>query len=133
MKIVNFNNGIKLKIPNDWKSEESDGLVALYDPENGVGALQLSSYNIGAASPTDVSKELESYLEDKYENIVVKAIDGHAYSSVEDEDGIYWRYWLFLKDVIAIFVSYNCDKSDKGVEDSLVEKIIHSINCPPPF
>ncbi|MCX2496411.1 hypothetical protein OQX63_23185 [Pedobacter sp. PF22-3] len=127
MKIVDFNNGIKGKIPNDWKSETSDDVVSLYEPDNGVGALQLSFYNIDNAPSIELSKELESYLGDKHEKIIVKIIDGRAYSDIEDEDGIYWQYWLFLKDTTVIFVSYNCDKSDKGIEDPVVKEIISSI------
>lgn len=64
----------------------------------------------------------------KHENIIIKTIDQHAYGNVEGEDGIYWRYWLFLKKSIVIFVSYNCDESDKGVEDYLIEGIVGSIS-----
>lgn len=126
MKIVNFNNGIRGRIPNEWKSETNDGVVSLYEPDNGVGALQLSFY-LDNASFIDPSEELESYLGNKHEKIIVKIIDGRAYFDIEDEYGVYWQYWLFLQDRTVIFASYNCDKSDKGIEDHIVKEIIGSI------
>lgn len=128
MKIVDFKNGINAEIPSDWELEENGNLMSLYNPENGVGALQLSFYNVGDASSIDVTKELEKYIEDKHENFIIKTINRHAYGDTEDEDGVYWRYWLFLEKSIVIFVSYNCDESDKGVEDHLVDRILGSIS-----
>jgi hypothetical protein len=51
--------------------------VSLYDPENGIGALQFSTYKANG-SYINVSDELENYLDDKHEHLDIKQISNYA-------------------------------------------------------
>ena len=126
MKLFHFDNGIEVKMPDNWKVEEEGNVVSLYDPENGVGALQFSIYKANSSS-INVSDELEDYIDDKHEHLDIKQISNYAYCDIIDEDDVYWRYWLFLKMDDVVFVSYNCDETDKNHEYDLINDIIESV------
>lgn len=127
MKSFYFDNGIKVMIPDSWEEEKEDNLVSLYDPVEGVGALQFSFYKASNPDSIDLSKELEGYLEDKHDGVDIKQLANYAYCSVVDEDGVYWQYWLFLKLGDVVFASYNCDEAVKKQESGLIDDIIKSV------
>lgn len=70
--------------------------------------------------------ELEEYLAGKYDEVNVNLIDSYAYSDVTEKNK-YWRYWLLKAGEKVIFVSYNCDESDKMIETLVIDNIIKSI------
>ncbi|MGK9126704.1 hypothetical protein M1D52_22000 [Olivibacter sp. SA151] len=125
-RLFYFGDDIGVMIPEEWEVYQEEGVVTIYDPVKGVGALQLSLY--GTGKEVDVLGELKDYLSDKYEDITVSLLNGRAYFETVDEDEVYWRYWLFLKKGEIIFVSYNCDEEEKGKETTVVDEIIRSID-----
>lgn len=124
-KLFRFGDGITVTIPEEWEVYQENGVVTIYDPVKGVGALQLSLY--GKSKEVNVLDELKDYLSDKYEDVAVDLLDGRAYSETVDEDDVYWRYWLFLKKDDIIFMSYNCDEEEKDRETTVIDEIIRSI------
>ena len=127
MKSFYFDNGIKVMIPDSWEQEKRDNLVTLYDPVAGVGALQFLFYKASNPDSIDLGKELGGYLEDKHDGVDIKQSTKYAYCSVVDEDGVYWRYWLFLKLGDVAFASYTCDEAVKKQEYGLIDDIIKSL------
>lgn len=127
MKSFYFDKGIKVMIPDGWEEEKGDSLMSLYDPIEGVGALQLSFYKVSNPDSIDLCKELEEYLNDKHDNINIRRLANYAYCSVVDEDGVYWRYWLFLKLRDVVFASYNCDEAVKDQEYGVIDDIVKSL------
>lgn len=126
MKNYQYNEQFGFTFPNSWEIENDENLVSVYDPENGLGALQFTLYGVDDPSDIDLISELEDYLGDRHRNFDIENGDGFVHSNVRDEDGVWWRYWFFIKDKTLVFATYNCDQQDKGKEDQEVEKIIKS-------
>ena len=51
--------GFVFLYPNDWTWEKEDNVISIYNPENGLGALQFSIYYVGNDSRVDLKTELE--------------------------------------------------------------------------
>lgn len=79
-------------------------------------------------SDIDPIEDLFWYIADKHNDLEVKLTNGYAYADITDHSGIYWRYWLFKNSEAVLFVSYNCNLTDKDKEESVIETIIRSIN-----
>lgn len=127
MKQADFGNGIFAEIPSNWEIHKEDTIL-LYDPKGGIGALQLSFYDTAGNAPVDIALELESFLEDRHEEVIVEDRQGYAYSEVE-EDGVFWRYWLLNINGKVIFISYNSENVYKVKEDPIVDMIVKSIKA----
>jgi len=127
MRSFYFDNGVKAIIPYSWLDEKNDNLVSFYDPVDGVGALQFSFYKAIDADFADLGMVLYGYLRDKHDRVDIKQFPEYAACSILDEDGVYWRYWLFLKRGDLIFVSYNCGEAAKNGDYDIVNNIIKSI------
>ena|ERR1700719_4055564 len=113
--------------PDDWEIEQEKNIVSVYNPINGVGALQFSFYQIGNDQAISLKDELEDYVKGRHENGQVKLDGSYSFSNfLEGKDGRFWRYWLFIKGKTLTFVSYNCYKNDIGVEEKKVNDIVLS-------
>jgi hypothetical protein len=127
MESFNLNNNLKLTAPDNWQIETEKNVTSLFDPNNGVGALQFSLYQVPNINSIDLIEELKQYMADKYDDVNVNLVDSYAYSDVTDKDK-YWRYWLLKAGGIVIFASYNCAENDKNIETFAVDTIIKSIS-----
>jgi hypothetical protein len=114
-------------IPNNWKEEKGENTFLLYDPVDGVGALQVSSYKAIKQDSMDLGAELKDYLGNKHDGLNITKFSNCAYCTLIDEDGVYWRYWLISKINEVLFASYNCDQACKGQEDGVVDDIMKSL------
>lgn len=128
MKVYKINEGISFSFPSNWLVEHDNNLISVFDPQNGVGALQFSIYEIKDTNSINLVEKLSDYLEEKHGAVSVKLFIDYSYSDLTDEDGVYWRYWLFSKKNRIIFVSYNCAQEDIGQEDTEIMQIIKSLN-----
>lgn len=126
MKLISLNDDFKIAVPDSWEINIDGNTTSLFDPINGVGALQFSSYSVPKIDSINLAKELDDYLEDKYENVHSKYINNYAYFNIIDDD-IYWRYWLLKGNDSIMFVSYNCGLIDKDKEDIIIDKAIKSM------
>jgi len=121
MKSIHLDKNIIASIPNNWGINIGQGGVSLFDPINGVGAVQFSFYTVHNPYSLNLADELDEYLKDKYENVQANLLGDLAYVSLVSSSGILWRYWLLRKMSNIIFVSYNCKKED------IVDNIIQSV------
>ena len=110
--------------PNDWIWEKEENIITVYNPKNGLGALQFSIYYVGNDREINLKVELEDFLED-YNSFKVEIIEGKAYSRIKDEDRI-WYYWFFQSGNSLILATYNCEIKDEGKENELIKNILNS-------
>jgi hypothetical protein len=125
MKTYELNNLISFYYPNNWIVEVDEKLVSVYDQINGVGALQLTIYEIHNNDEIDLLKEFTEFINERHIDFDVNNKGECLYSEISDED-IWWRYWLLKNGNVLIFATYNCDIPDKGKEDMIVDKIVKS-------
>lgn len=116
--------GFVFLYPEDWVWEKEDNVISVYDPERGLGALQLSIYYVGNDGQIDLKAELEDFLQD-YSSFKVEMMGDVAYSKLKD-DGRFWQYWFFRKGNSLILASYNCEIKDRGEEDEAIMGILSS-------
>ena len=133
MKTLTLLEEFYIIVPDNWELVDDKEIIAIYDSYNGLGALQFSFYQIPNQNKVSLTNELEDFLFDKYENMKVIIVDNNAYFDIEDEEGIYWRYWLQEVFQKLIFISYNCEKSNRGKEDEVVNAIIKSLKSRMPI
>ncbi len=126
MKTFKYNDSdFSLLLPDNWILEREENLLSIYDPENGVGALQLSIYYIEESRKVSLKDELIEFLAARHQSFDVNEQVGYAFCHV-NEDGVYWKYWLIQKANIIAFATYNCAMIESNKETELIESIIQS-------
>ena len=115
-----------IAFPDNWTHEEDGNVLSVYDSNQGVGALQFSSYEVDDIASVDLKAELEDYVSDRHEKFSIQEVSGYAFCKSEDEKGNIWKYWIFKRGSTLVFASYNCLKEDVGKEDAKIEAIIKS-------
>ncbi len=121
--------GLDLLYPDSWNAELTDNVLSVYDPINGVGVLQFSTYlNSNPEKNINLKAELSAFLKNKDGYIEISVNGNYASTNYLDEEGRYWEYWLFLTQSTLILASYNCERDDIGKEDEEIKEIIHSSN-----
>lgn len=122
----------ELALPNGYGLEENEETIVVYNVENGIGAINITNYQI----PNDYDFNAEEELRD-----FVKSIDGNVDSQIlqvtlrNNEYACseffnvdrFWKIWTLFKRPHAVFASYNCDEKDKTSEMDKVDKIIQSL------
>lgn len=120
-----------LRHPIQWEVEEDEGSVALYDPEQGVGALHISAYKTPA--PADPREELLEHLSDnkppaKEEDITVTVDGTKTVASFEYVvKNSFHKLWFISDKGHLVLANYNCDSEDKDKEMQEVENVVRSI------
>jgi len=118
----------QLTIPDSWTSESEDDMTHLYDPESSSGSLIISTI-----------VEDEPISDDYIEELVAEHLDAGAdlihevygpFTGVGccfELDDDYWCEWYLCLDNILLYITYNCDLSDEGEEDDLIDGILESL------
>jgi len=126
MQIFKYNDSdLSFSIPDNWVFEREKNLISVYEPHDGVGALQFSIYYIDEDRDISLQSELIEFLNGKHSKFEVKNILNYVYCFL-NENGTYWKYWLFRKNIILVFATYNCAMNDADKESEVIERIIQS-------
>ena len=63
MKVYNYPDAdLSFQYPDNWTIEQEKNVLSIFDPENGVGSLQFSFYQVPNPQIISVKNELEDYL-----------------------------------------------------------------------
>ncbi len=120
-------NGLGIIFPDDWTVEMEGNIVSVYNPVNGVGALQFSIYQSFDSSDINLKEFLAEYLRDKFRNLNISEFDKYVTAESIDLENKWWKFWLFTKTKALIFASYNCSKDFILEEQFKAEKIVESL------
>lgn len=138
MKYVSSAGWYSMSYPDDWIVEEDKEkepyVTTFYDPEKGVGVLQVSAYDI----PIKPDFNLVSQFIESLSDIGVSANREEIYVNIFKDKGVvyydsvldsnhYFRYWMINRQNRLLFITYNCAPEDKGKEDKVVEEVIETI------
>jgi len=123
-----------LQLPENWAVEDEGSLISVYDPNQGVGTLQISAYSIPSDQEPDLVEELAKYLiyrvkiKSKADLISKIKIDSNcAFYEVFKEGGRYCSYWMFYKNYKLIFLTYNCPGEEFSKEKEIIDQILNSL------
>lgn len=114
-------------VPDSWVVDTEDEMTSLYDPD-GIGTLVISTVVEEEAISDDYIEELVSEHLDagaQLQNESYGPFSGVGCCFELDDD--YWCEWYLCFDNILLFITYNCDLSDEGDEDDVIEQILESL------
>lgn len=118
---------LTLMLPRSWEVHQDDNVISIFDPRNGLGALQFSIYYSEQPQHVDIGNELCIFLKDKTVLAEITILDKLSYSQFIDSGGTFWRYWMMKSNTQIFLISYNCALDDMGKEDTVVDDIISSL------
>lgn len=122
----------ELSIPDGWAFEQEESLASIYSEENGVGALQISTYIISTGTHIDIRSELLEYVRERISkdqaSLVDKVIIYDSSAFIElIEDNSFWRYQIMFVSSALLLITYNCSASDAEIKNKDIDRIIKSI------
>ena len=124
-----------LRYPRSWVAEDSEDCTTFSDPENGVGALQISAYE----TPThqDSKDILVEFLSDNQipldeTKLAYEKNEGRCTASYSYSQGPWFkRIWFVSESNRLLMITYTTKVGDHEKEDKEVEEIIHSVVIEP--
>lgn len=123
-----------LEIPDDWQVEhdEETGSVSISDPDD-IGCLDL----LVVMSDDKVEDEaLQQFIHDsvvdesltnlpELVNCDMAAFSGYSLQYVAD--GLAWREWYLADENLILMMTYNTEKEQAGLDDSMVDQILETL------
>lgn len=117
-----------LELPEDWSVEEDEEGLVISDPD-GVGVLEISTLE---RDDGDVSsEELDAFAAELIEAGVARQkaslgpFKGWLYAH-QDEDS-WLREWFLSCGGLFLYVTYQCDMDNKGLDDEAIDGILAGI------
>jgi hypothetical protein len=135
MKYNNVDLGkFTVKIPVDWISTiNEDNVVSIYKENNGVGAFQITYFELPLNYELNLFDELYDFISSYLPNItkdelpLIQELDnGLMIENIISQE----RKWMFgmLNDHNkVIFFTYNAEANDFIIEESIIKDIIKGI------
>jgi hypothetical protein len=131
MKYASPSRYYQLEIPENWKVEEDENTISIYNEDEGLGAITITSYLIPETYSFDIRKELIDFVHNtinnqddiKEYNLLEKKI---AEIDIKNDKGL-WRFVIVFSKQKALFITYNSDVVASD-EINTVSHIIASIN-----
>lgn len=124
-----------LRYPSYWIVEEGQECTTFFDPENGVGALQVSAYETPTKqNPKDVLME---YLSDHSipfdeKKLICREADGRSIASYNyAAEPWFKRVWFISEDNHLLMITHNRKGKYQETEDREVERIVDSVIIEP--
>jgi len=115
-------NRYNITLPEGWIFEEDKNLASIFEPNNGKGVLQISSYETPIDYDINVKKELAEFVQSYFEGlnfieIIAGIQDQSQYSFFElENENTHWAFWILYEAKSLLFITYNCEMLDKGKE-----------------
>ena len=121
-------NWWSIEFPEEWSAEDEDGIVTLADPDD-IGALDITAVikEQGELSEEDVASLAQENFpsDDEISEVMIGEAVGRYVDYVDDEGA--WREWVLAERNVMLYVTYNCDVEDKGIDDAVVDQILQTL------
>lgn len=115
--------------PQGWIMETEEDSVLLYDPDNGVGTLEISCFCKEQGETT--TQELLDLAADtlaagaRRMDVSLGGMTGLLFFYTDD--GTAWKEWYLAAGNCVFFITYDCPEEMEGVEDDELAEIIGSL------
>jgi hypothetical protein len=117
-----------IELPPEWEAEQEDESIIIGD-EDGVGEIVITTMEKQDDIVSD--EELVEFTQDLEKNygkgtkINISELDGYYYHYREDNDAV--REWCLRCDSLLVLITYSCDESNAGMDDSAVDEILSTL------
>jgi hypothetical protein len=115
--------------PQGWIMETDEDSVLLYDPDEGVGTLEISCFCKDDSATTE-----EELLELAADTIAAGARrmdvslgDMSGLLFFYSDEGMAWKEWYLAAGNCVFFITYDCPEEMEGAEDEELAEIIGSL------
>ena len=119
-----------IELAPGWSGQHDEECHTFVRGREPVSALQISTYRKEEGDVTDaeikdfgVKKHLDAGC--PVHPIAISTFRGFYVSHVRD--GVCWREWHLHDGRLLLFVTYNCDEAQKGIEDAEVDGMLKTI------
>jgi len=117
-----------LAVPPEWWAESEDESILVGD-HDGVGCIEISTLlkESGEFDPASIAaialEESEQPL--AWRKVTLGDFRGVQASYLEDEVAI--REWYLAQGPVMLFVTYSCDRENRGMDDAAVDAILDTL------
>lgn len=122
-----------LDLPDEWQAEEDEGTVVIGD-EDGVGAIEITALEADDVARNEAGlQQLAEQLLDiihQGEQAEIGGLRGLYFRYIDGDDAV--REWLLDADDVVLLVSYSCASDNAGMDDSVVDEILSTLELKPP-
>lgn len=117
-----------LELPDEWSADMEDDCVTISDCDS-VGSIDITvvrkdSGNVSEEELRDFSSDLLDAGERPNE-VVVNEASGLLFAY--DEEGHAWREWYLRKGPVLVYITYNSELENKGLDDAIVDEILGTL------
>ena len=123
---------VSMDVPIGWEASEEDAIVSIYDPEGGVGALNVSlARRMTDARDGELHMLAKSFAAQRnwpppaFLNATLPA--GPAVEFSHRDGATYWQVWHISGPGHVAVVTYNCEVADAERESAIRKEIVESI------
>lgn len=129
MKIFKTKNwGLEL-LPG-WQGQHYEECSIIHHP-NGMSALQVSAYRKSTiVSTSDLQRLANEYLDVTAELASTQQGCFDGYTLDFDVDNEFWQHWYLRHEKTALFITYNCEVSDRDLEVPAVNRMVSTLFLP---
>lgn len=129
MRIFKTKNwGVEL-LPG-WQGQHYEECSIIHHP-NGMSALQVSAYRKSTiVSLDDLTRLADEYLDTSADLEETQQGSFEGYTLDFDVDNEFWQHWYLRHESTALFITYNCEVSDRDQEVSAVKGMVSSLFLP---
>ncbi|WP_127478118.1 DUF3805 domain-containing protein [Sulfurivermis fontis] len=115
--------------PPGWIMENDEDSVLLYDPEEGIGTLEISCFckEEGATTDEELLDLAADTLAAGARRMDVSLGDMHGLMLSYSEDNMAWKEWYLAAGHCVFFITYDCPEDMEGAEDEELAAIIGSL------
>ena|SRR5258705_642967 len=117
-----------IELPLGWSAEREESCTNIWS-EDGVGALQISAYQRDGEPVSD--EDLYDFAEREYpEGVRVLNENCGQFSGLNVSflvENSYWRKWWLRNGSLFLFVTYNCNVEEQGLERSAVDQMLATL------
>ena len=120
-----------------WSLGIADGWHGRHDPDCAtivavpeVGALQISAFfNDSAVTDADLREFAAEHLEAGAISRKVTLGDFVGFTIAFGTKDEFWREWYLRNGGQMLFVTYNCDADQRGIEDEAVDEMLATLSA----
>lgn len=123
-----------LEIPDDWQvdHDEETGSVSVSDPDD-IGCLDLLVVMSDDKVDDDALQRFihDSVVDESMSNLPALELCDMAgfsgYSLQYAADGLAWREWYLADENLILMMTYNTEKEQAGLDDSMIDQILETL------
>ena len=62
-----------------------------------------------------------------YQSVTVASLRGISFVYDDRDEGVAWREWYLAQDDLLLYITYNTDLENKGLDDAVVDEILATL------